>query len=750
MKIWTEADVETALSVIAAGNSIRSTALKYGMSECYLRKRIKMKKEGRQLVGSGRKPTLGVEQEKQLAKCIGSLCETGFSPSRFEIKDMVRDFVRSHKLSTPFKNDRPGKDWLRGFMKRNNLSLKKANMISAARKSATANPFIINDFYDVIERIIKEKNLQPNQIWNCDESGFPTDPQKCRVVGVKGKEALKVTFGAGRENITTLAVCSASGKALDPLIVFAGKNLQSTWRGENPLKDTFYSISQNGWMTTEVFSEWFSKFAEKVTERPLLLILDGHLTHVSVDLVETAILEDITIVKLPPHVTDKLQPLDVTCFGPMKREWERTLNEWVNEHGPKNPMKKPNFVDMLSKIWHKCLSEENVKAGFRATGIYPVNRDRFPRDRLDPRLLKRYDQWVALGKPADMMEDLAMATSTPKKLNPVAELSELSENIPDISQQPNAVTTPSITNLVGASTSTPMDINCSCTVCKQLGAPPKVEPGKICIPVWSVQNAPPVKNTEKSFEEAILDRMKGPVDKPVAKRRKVHMKTKIITDENYLAELKMHETEKVRKKEKKQAAEDKKKEKKTVNKKINFGKRNTWKRKISESTTEDESSDDSIEEETEEEIIESEEEVSSVEKSDEERLKDLWESLSPPISESEVTQKWYGVVYEQQKKNYLYVGKALRRFLVDADGPVTSIQIECLKQHVGTEPILESIPPHLPRDIYECPIYNIIEGPLVVAPLKGDKWHVPDYNNLKEIFKKTVKLDRKQIAENLQ
>ena len=46
-------------------------------------------------------------------------------------------------------------------------------MISAARKLATANPFIINDFYDVIEHIIKEKNLQPNQIWNCDESGFP-------------------------------------------------------------------------------------------------------------------------------------------------------------------------------------------------------------------------------------------------------------------------------------------------------------------------------------------------------------------------------------------------------------------------------------------------------------------------------------------------------------------------------------------------------------------------------------------------
>ena len=108
-------------------------------------------------------------------------------------------------------------------MSRNGLSLKKANMISAARKSMIANPFKIYDFYETIEKIIKDKNLQPHQIWNCDESGFPTDPQKCKVVGVKGKQRYKVTCDAGRENITTLAVCSAASRALDPLIIFMGK-----------------------------------------------------------------------------------------------------------------------------------------------------------------------------------------------------------------------------------------------------------------------------------------------------------------------------------------------------------------------------------------------------------------------------------------------------------------------------------------------------------------------------------------------
>jgi len=111
-------------------------------------------------------------------------------------------------------------------MNRNSLSMKKANMLSSARRSATSNPFIIYDFYEVIDKIIKEKRIKPENIWNCDESGFPSDPQRCKVVSVKGEVAYKVTCGAGRENTTTLAVCSAGGRALDPLVIFSGKNLQ--------------------------------------------------------------------------------------------------------------------------------------------------------------------------------------------------------------------------------------------------------------------------------------------------------------------------------------------------------------------------------------------------------------------------------------------------------------------------------------------------------------------------------------------
>lgn len=103
------------------------------------------------------------------------LCKVGFSPTKTQILDLVHDFVETNKIKNPFKNNRPGKDWLHAFMERNRLSMKKANMISTARLSAMANPFVIYDFYDTIEKIITEKN----QIWNCAHSGFPMDPSRC-------------------------------------------------------------------------------------------------------------------------------------------------------------------------------------------------------------------------------------------------------------------------------------------------------------------------------------------------------------------------------------------------------------------------------------------------------------------------------------------------------------------------------------------------------------------------------------------
>lgn len=123
-----------------------------------------------------------------------------------------------------------------------------------------------------------------------------------------------------------------------------------------------------GWMETDIFAEWFDQFADLVKERPLLLLFDGHLTHISIPVITRAIEEDIIIMKFPPHVTDVLQPLDVSCFGPLKKKWDELLQTRMNTFGPKDHLTKAEFVNQLCKIWHIGMNHDNVVSGFQNTG----------------------------------------------------------------------------------------------------------------------------------------------------------------------------------------------------------------------------------------------------------------------------------------------------------------------------------------------------------------------------------------------
>ena len=102
------------------------------------------------LVGPGKKTALSSEEERQLAKCIEELCSLGFKPTRRQVIHLVKNYVTLHKLNTPFKENRPGKECFRNILRRNSLNTKKANMISAARMAATSTPFVVYEFLDTV------------------------------------------------------------------------------------------------------------------------------------------------------------------------------------------------------------------------------------------------------------------------------------------------------------------------------------------------------------------------------------------------------------------------------------------------------------------------------------------------------------------------------------------------------------------------------------------------------------------------
>ena len=58
-------------------------------------------------------------------------------------------------------------------------------------------------------------------------------------------------------------------------------------------------------------------------------------------------------------------------------------------------------MNKLGEMWYQGLTPENVRAEFEATGVFPVNKEKFPTSRFDERLMSRYKNWVKAGKPKD-------------------------------------------------------------------------------------------------------------------------------------------------------------------------------------------------------------------------------------------------------------------------------------------------------------------------------------------------------------
>ena len=111
----------------------------------------------------------------------------------------------------------------------------------------------------------------------------------------------------------------------------------------------------------------------------------------------------------------------------------------------------------------------------------------------------------------------------------------------------------------------------------------------------------------------------------------------------------------------------------------------------------------------------------------------------------DVINKWYAAIYEDKKgKSHLYVGKALVRFLEDGRAPIESLQLDCLKPHVGSGTLLETYTDW--QDVAIFPIRNIISRPLVMNVIRHDKLDFPEYPDVKLLYEKVICLDRKKLA----
>lgn len=384
VKKYENKDLFLAIDAVKQGMPVKRAAITYQIPRTTLISRIKGWKNRAASVQTrpGRKVDLSEEVEKQLADHIRKMNKWGFGLTRKEVLNLVAVYVKENNIKTRFKKGIPAKDWFVGFSRRQNLSCKKPIKRQSVRTEQTT-PEIIFGFFDLYENIVKELNLlnKPQHIFNLDETSLCSDASTTKVVSEKNKAVFRHTHGTGRSNTSVLFCISAAGDKLPPYILYKAKHLWDIWMPEQAYPNTGYAVTKSGWMTEDSFYSWFKNhFLNNCPkERPLLLIFDGHTSHISLKLIELAMNENISLLKLPPHTTHILQPLDSVAFGVFKKKWDERVAEWQRENYGVG-LRKADLSILIGEVW-KDLPISVLKRSFQNTGLYddsqvenPINR----------------------------------------------------------------------------------------------------------------------------------------------------------------------------------------------------------------------------------------------------------------------------------------------------------------------------------------------------------------------------------------
>lgn len=383
---WSEDEMRQAIEAVHNGLPYKTAARNFGVPLMSLKRRCKgsNKLAVNELKKLGSKtPVFTEAQEEELVAHILDMESRMYGLTTKDVRSIAYELAVKNNIKHPFsvRTKLAGKDWLTGFRKRHpELSLRSPEATSAARARAFNKP-VVTKFFTLLKTVLDKTKFPPHRIFNVDETSVSTVPSKnSKVLAKKGRKQVGRVVSAERGASTTAVICmGAGGSYVPPMLIFSRKRMKEELKDGAP-PGTVFACNDSGWMNLDVFSDWFNHFLSHVkptADDPVLLILDGHLSHTkNLSVIEKARSNFVTILCLPPHTTHRLQPLDLSFMYPFGHYHDDELEKWLTNH-PGRVVTVFQISRILSESYIKASTPANAISGFRKAGIVPYNPDIF-------------------------------------------------------------------------------------------------------------------------------------------------------------------------------------------------------------------------------------------------------------------------------------------------------------------------------------------------------------------------------------
>lgn len=147
----------------------------------------------------------------------------------------------------------------------------------------------------------------------------------------------------------------------------------------NAYPGTLGLSTKNGWMTAVIFVQvirHFIKGTNSSNENVTLLILGNVSSHLNIEVIDLCRENGVILFTLPPHTSHRTQPLDVGVFGPFQTAYSKAYHNWTVTH-PGQVCTIYDIASLVNDALGKAAIPSNIFSAFKATGIYPFNKDIF-------------------------------------------------------------------------------------------------------------------------------------------------------------------------------------------------------------------------------------------------------------------------------------------------------------------------------------------------------------------------------------
>ena len=425
--LWSSESLNSALRAIKNGMSQRQASRSFGIPKTTLLDYMKRSNQTGTIPSKkqmGGAPVFTPDQEKEIKEYVLLLSKLFYGITKTELRKLAYDFAIANNIPNCFDKQKQlaGVEWYYGFMSRNSdISLRKPEPTSISRVIGL-NRTAVKIFFDNVKEVHTLYNFEPAQIYNVDESGLSTVQNPQKILAQKGQHQVGKICSAERgQNITVICCVNAVGtNYIPPLFVFPRVRMNPCLMNGSP-PQSIAMTSHNGWSNEEIFVKWlqhFIKYAGSSTEKKVLLILDNHESHVNIAVYNTCLENGIVLLTIPPHTSHRLQPLDLTFFGPLKTSYYKECDNFMTSN-PGRRITQFEVAMIFGKAYIKCCTMEKAINGFKKAGITPFDPDVISEeefsaaDHLKP---VEYDQ--SIDNPQSLTDSTTTAHASPHDTQP--------------------------------------------------------------------------------------------------------------------------------------------------------------------------------------------------------------------------------------------------------------------------------------------------------------------------------------------